>query len=169
MAMDHVKTVVPIIKVDMNARAHLYLEPSWPRTVILASIQMAVASIMEAVHTIALIATTKCVVCVQMDILWHQIGRLAKILMNVWKRTMEAVIKCVSILLEDINANATLDLEKSRSKVRVRTSTNVKIFQPCVVMEIVSIYLALICANVILDFVWMMARVKILTNAKIRI
>ena len=55
---------------------------------------------------------------------------------------MEAVIKCVSILLEDINANATLDLEKSRSKVRVRTSTNVKIFQPCVVMEIVSIYVS---------------------------
>ena len=77
-----------------------------------------------------------------MDILWHQIGRLAKIMMNVWKRTMEAVIKCVSILLEDINANATLDLEKSRSKVRVRTSTNVKIFQPCVVMEIVSIYVS---------------------------
>ena len=57
-------------------------------------------------------ATTKSFAYVQMDILWPQIGRLAKTMTNVWKRITEAVIKCVSILLEDINVNATLDLEK---------------------------------------------------------
>ena len=39
----------------MNARAHPYPEPSWPRTVTLASTQMVVVPTMEAVPTIALI------------------------------------------------------------------------------------------------------------------
>ena len=44
-----------LFKVVMNARAHPYPEPSWPRTVTLASTQMVVAPTMEAVPTIALI------------------------------------------------------------------------------------------------------------------